>query len=85
MCNPCTWEFEYELEVSISYMVRTPSPQPLSLYFGFSRLVCLCSPGCAGTLFVDHASFELRHPPAGNEGVCHQIKPGHWRDRWLSG
>jgi hypothetical protein len=32
--------------------------------FVFQDRVSLCSPGCPGTHFVDHAGLELRNPPA---------------------
>jgi hypothetical protein len=49
--------------------------------FVFRDRVSLCSPGCLGTYFVDHAGLELRNPPASClqsaeiKGVCHHA----WR------
>jgi hypothetical protein len=33
------------------------------VWFGFSRRVSLCSPGCPGTHSVDQAGLELRNLP----------------------
>jgi hypothetical protein len=43
---------------------RTAPGQLLWLFFCFWDRVFLCSPGCPGTHFVDHAGLELRNPPA---------------------
>jgi hypothetical protein len=37
--------------------------------FVFRDRVSLCSPGCPGTHFADHAGLELRNPPASASGV----------------